>query len=248
VILDRLADLATLAEHASSAATTLTEDAAFADVNGQVARARSLFIDLGMARARPLKLLTDAERRSVVESALQMKTALEALSNATDDELAAYASTTAEKRGSLLAVTRQSAALRRELLSAQQALLRRLAERVWPGSDLLRLDVIAHLSDNPTIAEAARRAEDVHQRLAARAADADVGLGASEIDALIDAATNAASDAEQLQSEPIDDDVLEFWLAARSDQGAPLTLLTSTVSDWLRQHDALSSFRVYRTR
>jgi hypothetical protein len=248
VILDRLADLNSLAERAASAATTLTEDAAFADVQKQISGARTVFVNLGMARPRPLSLLTDPERRAVVDSAKRVGKALETLSEATDDELAAYASSTAEKRGSLLAVSRQASALRTELLSAQRVVLERLAEQVWPAGDLLRLDVIAHLSDDATTAESARLAEEVHERLMARAADADMGLSASDMDALIDAAAKAAADAQPLRALPIDEEVLEFWSAADSEEGASLATLTPAVQKWLDSHDGLDSFRLFRTR
>jgi hypothetical protein len=248
VILDRLADLRSLAERASSAATTLTEDAAFADVENQVDGARILFVNLGMARPQPLSLLAEAERRAVVEAAKRLRKALEVISEATDEELAAYASTSAEKRGSLLAVPRQARALRTELLSAQRAILERLAEQVWPSGELLRLDVLAHLSDNAVAAESARRAEEVHRRLTARAAEADVGLSAGELDALIESAATAAADAEALREETIADEVLDFWAAADSEEGTPLTKLTPAVLEWLGRHNALGAFRVYRAR
>jgi hypothetical protein len=247
VIIDRLADLNSLAERAASAATTLTEDAAFADVQKQVTDARRVFVNIGMGRARPLSLLTNTERRAVVDSAKRVANALQTLSKATDEELSAYASSTVENRGSLLAVSRQASALRTELLSAQQVVLERLAEQVWPADGLLRLDLIAHLSDDATMAESARRAEQVHQRLMARAAEG-VGLPASDLDELIDAATNAAADAQPLREVPIDDEVLEFWSAADSEEGAPLAKLTPAVQKWLDSHDALDSFRLHRTR
>jgi hypothetical protein len=248
VILDRLADLKSLAERASSTAETLTEDAAFADVQNQIGVARSLFVNLGMARPRPLSLLEETERQAVVESAKRVKTALEAITDATDDELAAYAASTAEKRGSLLAMSRQARALRTELLAAQRLVLERLADQVWPAGDLLRLDVIAHISDNAAAAAAARRAEDVHQRLMGRAADVDVGLSGDELDGLIDSAATAAAEAQPLRDQMVNDEVLEFWSAADSEEGAPLARVTPAVQRWLEEYDALDSFRLYRTR
>jgi hypothetical protein len=248
VILDRLADLNSLAERASSTAETLTEDAAFADVQNQIGVARSLFVNLGMARPRPLSLLEETERQAVIESTKRVKTALEAITDATDDELAAYAASTAEKRGSLLAVSRQAQALRTELLAAQRLVLERLAEQVWPAADLLRLDVIAHISDNAAAAAAARRAEDVHQRLMARAAEVDVGLSGDDLDELIDSAATAAAETQPLRERTVDDEVLEFWSAADSEEGAPLAMLTPGVQTWLEGYDALDSFRLYRTR
>lgn len=237
-----------LAERASSAASALTEDAAFAVVEEQVSRARSLFVDLGVARAGPLSLLTDAERRPVVEATSRMKTVLDVISEATDEELGAYASASPEKRGSLLAVSRQASALRADLIAAQQALLRRLADEVWPEHELSRLDVMSHLSGNPTVAETARRIERIHQRVTQSAVAADVGLGASELDSLLDEATSAAPDAEQLRSETIPDDVLEFWDEASAEDGAPLGKLTPTVRAWLEGHDALNAFHVRRVQ
>lgn len=248
MILDRLADLESLAERASSAAEERTEDAAFADVAEQITRARTLFVNLGVARPRPLSLLAEAERQTVIESAKRVKTALEAIVGATDDELAAYAASTAEKRGSLLAVSRQAQALRTELLSAQRIVLERLAEQVWPAGDLLRLDVIAHISDNAAAAGSARRAEEVHQRLMARAAEVDVGLSGLDLDVLIDSAEKAAAEAEPLRAETIDDEVIEFWSAADSEEGAPLARLTPEVQKWLERYNALDSFRLHRTR
>jgi len=248
VILDSLADLKSLAERASDTSEMLTEDAAFAEVERQVATSLSLWVDLGVASSWPSLRLTPAECRPVCDSAAQMKQVLEGIAEATDDELVAYASTTAERRGSLLAVSRQARALRAELLSAQQVLLRRLAEQVWPDGDPLRLDLMAHLSDNPTAAETARRVIDILQDLTGRIARAEEGVQASAIDALIDAATGAAFDAEALRAEPIDDEVLRFWRAASAEKGALLTTLTPVVRDWLDRHGALGSFRVYRTQ
>lgn len=248
MILDRLEDLKSLADRASNTSVILTEDAAFAEVQQQVTTARLLWVNLGVARTRVLRLLTPSERRSVNASAAQMRQVLEVLANATDDELAAYASTTSEKRGTLSAVLRQARELRGELLSAQETLLRRLAEQIWPETDLLRLDLISHLTDNPSAAEAARVAAKTRQRLMDVLARYDPGLSESEIDQLIAAAAKAVVDAEPLRAESIDDEVLLFWEAAESEEGVPLAMLTTVVRDWLERHNALGSFKVHRTR
>ena len=248
MILDRLADLRILAESASDATETLNDDVAFAEIEQQVNMGLSFWAELGVGHSRSLQRLTDAERRPVIAVASGMRQVLEDIGKTTDEELVTLASTTAEKRGRLLAVSRQARALRGELLSAQQALLRRLAGDVWPEEDLLRLDLIAHRSDNLTAAETAHHAMDVHERLMARIDEVDVGLPASEIDALIDEAEKAAIDAEVLRAESIDDEILRFWQAAFSEDGVPLTMLTPDILAWLEAHAALDSFRVRRTR
>jgi hypothetical protein len=246
VILDRLADLRSLAAVASSTASTSTEEAAFADVQGRIAGARSVFSSLGMTCARPLQLLTPTEQKTIAHAGDRLRKALEAIAAATDEELAAYASGTAE-RGSLLAVARQASALREELISAQQILLLRLADEIWPRADVLRLDVISHIGGNRGVAEAARRAELVHQRLTQRSASPDGAL-TEELEALIDDATRAAADAKTLRGEPVPDEVVDFWLKASSDEGAALDELTVDVRNWLEQHAALGSFTISRAR
>jgi hypothetical protein len=246
VILDRLADLRTLAAAASSTASTSTEEAAFADVKSRIDSARSVFGSLGMARVRPLRLLTPTERKTITRAADGLRKALEVIAGASDKELAAYASGAAE-RGSLLAVARQASALREELINAQQNLLLRLADEIWPQADVLRLDVISHIGGDRGVAEAARRAEVVHQRLTQRSASPDGAL-ADELETLIEDATRAAADAKPLRDEAVPDEVVKYWLKASSDEGVPLEELTVEVRSWLEQHAALGSFTVYRAR
>jgi hypothetical protein len=248
VILDRAADLRNLAELASSTAHSSNEDAAFADVQQRVTGARSLFSALGMARVRPLLLLEADQRSEVVRAAKQLRGVLGVLAEASDAELAAYASGSADKRGSLLAVSRQAAALRGVLLAAQQALLRRLAGEIWPDDELVRLDVISHLSDNPSAAQAGRRAQEVHAQLLERAIAADVGMPFDELEQLIEQASRAAEDARPLRDESVPEDVIEFWEKASDEYGAGLDALTPEVRAWLDTHDALASFTVSRNR
>lgn len=248
MILDRAADLRNLAELASASAHSSNEDAAFADVQQRVAGARSLFTALGMARVRPLLLLESDQRSEVLQAARQLRGALGVLSAASDAELAAYASGSADKRGSLLAVSRQAVALRGVLLAAQQALLRRLAGEIWPDDELVRLDVISHLSDNPSAAQAGRRAQEVHTHLMERATAVDVGLPFDELERLIEQASRAAEDARPLRDESVPEDVIEFWEKASNEDGVSLDALTPTVSAWLDAHDASASFTVSRNR
>jgi len=248
VILDRAADLRNLAELASSTAHSSSEDAAFADVQERVTGARSLFSALGMARVRPLLLLQSDQRSEVVQAAKQLRGVLGVLADASDTELAAYASGSADKRGSLLAVSRQAMALRGVLLAAQQALLRRLAGEIWPDDDLVRLDVISHLSDNPSAAQAGRRAQEVHAQLRERSLADDVGLPFDELEQLIEQAARAAEDARPLRDESVPEDVIEFWEKASSEDGVGLDALTPAVRAWLDAHDALASFTVNRNR
>jgi hypothetical protein len=247
MILDRLADLKNLAERASSTASTSNVDAAFADIEARLAGARSLFIELGLGRLGALKLLDPTEVTSVTETASRLRGALDVLRSATDEELAAYASAGADARGSLVAVPRQAQALRNLLLTLQQSMLRRLAERVWPDEDTLRLDVISHLSENRPLAAAARRTEGVHQRLLERAAT-DMGLSAAELDGLINEATAVAAHLDELRAEPVPDEVVAFWKEASSETGASLDEVTPTVRAWLEAHDGLPSFTVRRER
>src|SRR5947208_16884461 len=118
MILDRLADLKSLADRASSTASTSNVDASFADIEARIAGARSLFIELGLGRVGPLKLLDPTEVTSVAETARRLRGALDVLRSATDEELAAYASAGADARGSLVAVSRQAPALRKSLLTS----------------------------------------------------------------------------------------------------------------------------------
>lgn len=247
MILDRLADLKNLAERAASTASTSNVDAAFADIEARLGSARALFIELGMARSGPLNLLDATELTSVTESASRLRAALDVLDRATDEGLAAYASAGADARGSLVAVTRQAQALRGALLASQQVMLHRLAERVWPEEDTLRLDVISHLSDNKPLAAAARRTEAAHERLLERAAT-DMGLSAAELEALINEATAVATHLDELRAEPVPDEVVAFWKEASSETGASLDEVTPTLRAWLEAHDGLRSFTVRRER
>jgi hypothetical protein len=247
MILDRLADLKSLAGRASSTASTSNVDAAFADIETRLAGARGLFTELGMARIGSLKLLDPTEVTSVTETARRLRGALDVLDSATDEGLAVYASAGADARGSLVAVTRQAQALRSSLLTSQQVMLRRLAERVWPDEDTVRLDVIAHLSDNRPLAAAARRTEVVHERLLERAAT-DIGMPAAELDGLISDATAVAVHLDELRAEPVPDEVVAFWKEASSEIGASLDEVTPTVRAWLEEHDGLRSFTVRRER
>jgi hypothetical protein len=82
----------------------------------------------------------------------------------------------------------------------------------------------------------------------ARAAEVDVGLSAVDLDELISSAETAAAEAQPLRGETVDDEVLEFWSAAESEEGAPLAKLTPAVQKWLDNYHALDAFRLYRTR
>ena len=126
-------------------------------------------------------------------------------------------------------------------------MLRRLAERVWPDEDTLRLDVISHLSDNRPLAAAARRTESVHERLLERAGT-DAGLSPAELDGLIDEATAVAAHLDELRAEPVPDEVVAFWKEASSEIGAGLDEVSPTVRTWLEAHDGLRSFTVRRER
>ena len=147
MILDDLADLETLAQAASSSASVDIDDAALAEVKQRVDGARSLFASLGMAHVRPLQHLTPDERSAIIEQAKKLRSTLDALARASDAELIAYSSASADARGSLLVALRGAGGLKDTLISAQRALLLRLANEIWPQDDVLRLDVIAHLSD-----------------------------------------------------------------------------------------------------
>jgi hypothetical protein len=247
MILDRLADLKSLAERASSTASTSNVDAAFADIEARLTGARSWFIDLGIARVGPLKLLDSAELKSVTEIAGRLRGALDVLGSATDEGLAAYASTGADARGSLAAVTRQAQALRTSLITSQQATLRRVAKRVWPDEDTVRLDVISHLSDNGMLAAAASRTDAVHRSLLEQAAT-DRGLSADELDELINRATAVAAHLDELRAEPVPDEIVTFWKEASSETGATLDDVTPRVRVWLEEHGGLGSFTVRRER
>ena len=248
MILDRAADLRNLAELASSTAHSSNEDAAFADVQQRVVGARSLFTAMGIARVRPLMLLESDQRSEVLQAARQLRGALGVLAEASDAELAAFASGSADKRGSLLAVSRQAVALRGVLLAAQQALLRRLAGEIWPENELVRLDVISHLSDNPSAAQAGRRAQEVHTRLMERSTAVDVGLPFDELEQLIEEASRASEDARPLRDELVPEDVIEFWEKASNEDGVGLDALTPAVNAWLDAHEASTSFTVTRNR
>jgi hypothetical protein len=245
MILDRIADLKALAERASSTTRTSNEDAAFADVEEQVTSAHSLFRSLGMANVRVLRLLAGDERLGILRAATSAFEALQVLANASDAELAAYSSTTAEKRGSLRAVSREASGLRATLLAAQQMLLHRLGQEIWPDDDVVRLDVVAHLSHNGTVAQRGRDALEVRERLMAHASD-DVGLALDQLDRLIKEAARAAAGAAPLRDEDVSDDVIEFWKAASTEQGAGLDALTPAIRAWLETHNALTSFSVVR--
>lgn len=245
MILDRIADLLALAERASSTAQASNEDAAFADVREQVTGAHSLFRNLGIAHVRVLSLLTQDEQVGVLHAAGLAGEALEVLANASDAELAAYSSTTAEKRGSLRAVSREASGLRASLLAAQQDLLHRVGEEIWPEEDLVRLAVVSHVSHNGNVAHSGRGAFEVRERLITLAKD-DVGLALDEIDRLVEEATRAAADAEPLREIEVSDDVIDFWKAASTEQGVGLESLTPAIREWLETHDALTSFTVIR--
>jgi hypothetical protein len=249
MILDRIADQKNLIELASSATHTSNEDAAFADISEKVNGAQSMYTALGIARERSLLLLEPEQRAEVARAAKELHRALGVLANASDTELLAYASTSAEKRGSLLAVSRQASVLRGALLTAQQSLLRRLATDVWPEEDSLRLDVLSHVPDKPGAAEPLRRAEAVHRRLLERAMSTDgIGLQSDELERLIGEATQAAVDARPLRDESVPDDVIDFWEKASSEDGVFLDDVTPEVWTWLETHSALASFNVRRSR
>lgn len=245
MILDRIADLKTLAERASSTAQASTEDAAVMQVREQVEAAHALFRKLGIANVRPLGLLGSTERPAILEAARRAREALEVLAAASDTEIAAYASTTAEKRGSLNAVSREASSLRASLLSAQRTLLRRLGQEIWADEDVVRLDVISHLSHNGTTAPMGRQALEVRARLMAYAAD-DVGLPLDQLERLVEEATQAAANVVPLRDEQVPDEVIEFWHAASSEDGAGLDSVTPTVQEWLKTHNAQRSFTVFR--
>jgi hypothetical protein len=243
VILDRIADLSALAERASSTARESNEDAAFADVGERVTAAHSLFQNLGMANVRLLGLLTEDEQAGVERAAASASKALEVLAKASDAELAAYSSTTAEKRGSLRAVSREATGLRASLLAAQQSLLHRVGEEVWPEDDLVRLAVVSHISHNGSPAQVDRDVFEVRKKLIEHAND-DVGLALDHIDRLVSEATRAAADAQPLRQIEVSDEVIEFWKAA--EQGVGLESLTPSIREWLETHDALTLFTVSR--
>jgi hypothetical protein len=245
MILDRIADLKALAERASSTAHASTEDAAVLQVREQVESGHALFRNLGIANVRPLGLLGSDERDAVRQAASKVRGALDTLANASDTELVAYASTTAERRGSLSAVLREASSLRANLLSAQGALLGRLGQDIWAEDDIIRLDVISQLSHNGSAEAAGRRALEVRARLITRAFD-DVGLPLDQLEGLIEEATQAARAVERLRNEQVPDEVIAFWDAASSESGAELDLLTPEVQQWLETHDALRSFAVLR--
>ncbi|MGD9676456.1 MAG: hypothetical protein AB7V19_07215, partial [Candidatus Bipolaricaulia bacterium] len=134
MILDRLAELEEFARRATSTGAELTTDASLAEMERQILNARSVYSNAGVAKRRPLNRLAPAERKQVADATRRLKQALDVLNQASDEKLAAIASSTAE-RGSLRAVTSQAAGLLQELRSAQQSLLQRLADRVWNEDD-----------------------------------------------------------------------------------------------------------------
>lgn len=241
MILDKAADLGTLATQALQSADESTTSAALASVVERVSTVERTLSGLGVAETSFLSSLPRDKTTSVRANLASLRESLESLARAGESELVALASSTGEERGRLAAVTRNAAAVRRSLIDAQGLLLRNWSASVWAGGDDTPLDILAHLPSG----EMAGRAQKLIRTLL-DAAERDEPLSPTQLHGLRNEALAVTPSLDQLRDETIPSDVLRFWTAAAQDEGTDMSFLTADVLAWLERHDALTSFTVQR--
>ena len=241
MILDKAADLEGFAKQALESADQSNMSAALASIEERVTRVVAVLQSVGVAQTSFLHELPDDRKESVLEALGVLRGALLGLSEASDAELVALASSSGEERGKLAAIARSAFALRQALIDAQGLLLRSWSAAVWPGGDDTRLDIIAHFPHG----EMPRRAQTLVKRLL-DAASRDEALSPQALVDFHTETTLVGPALEGLRSETIPDDVLLFWTAAAEIEGTDMSDLTTDVLTWLQRHGALTSFNVRR--
>jgi hypothetical protein len=226
VIVDDAVAVQALAEQVKTGATQAGDEAALADIVTRVEQRASLLEPAGMRDLEVLRRAPDIERAAVRRSAASLVNALSELEASTDVELVAAAAVSGS-RGRLVAAVRIADQLREELLAAQKAMLAGLAELALAG----------HLADQ---VERLARIDPIAARVStARSRLLDAAMGESPLpsDALRDyvsLAEGARRQAEQLEHTAVAREHLT--LLDKLTEGMPLTSLTGTQRQWLRDH------------
>lgn len=236
MILDRAANLRSLAEQARAAADLEHQDAALVAVQEVLTQAGDAIAAFGVG-AEPWRAQLDAPARAAVAAAAgELAAAVAPLRDLTDDQLAAYARS--PERGRLRQVVAGGASLRTALEEAHAALLESWRERIWPAERRAELGVLAHL---PEHAAAARTVERTLERLGVavrtRTGTADLEQLAAETERAEQAARGLARDA-------VPPEVLALWRAVgeAGEAGLPLSDLSPAVHAWLLEHGAATRF------
>jgi hypothetical protein len=229
-LLEQAERLKTLAENVEAAADAERAARALDAVRHQVAIAKSAVLGYELISAHAQDV-SDEAVRTVQQSARALIEVLAPFVGAEDAVLAAYgANSDASTTGVLGSVSQRAEVLRNALEDAQRQALLRWAERVWPGSDLARLEALA------AIEARAKAALDLRAELVE---STERTLGALSLERLAAKVAEAQDSAAQLREQAPPSAVIAFYdrLKASAD-GVPLNEVDAFVLQWLVEHAA----------
>ena len=229
-LLEQAERLKTLTENVEAAADAERAARALDAVRNQVAIARSAVSGYGLTPAHAQDVSAEA-LRSVQDSALAFIEVLAPFEGAEDAVLVAYgANSDTSTTGVLGSVSQRARALGSALQDAQRQVLEAWAERVWPGTDLARLEALAAIEDR------AKAALDLRMELVE---SAERMLNASTLERLASTVVDAEDAASELREKAPPSAVIAFYDRLESSQdGVPLSQVDAFVLEWLVEHAA----------
>lgn len=236
-LLEQAERLKTLTENVEAAADAERAARALDAVRNQVAIARSAVMGYGLMPAHAQDV-PDEALRSVQDSARALIEVLASLGGADDAVLVAYgANSDTSTTGVLGSVSQRARALGKALQDAQRQVLLGWAERVWPGTDLARLEALAAIEIR------AKAALDLRMELVE---SAERMLSASALERLASRVADVQDAAAELREKAPPSAVVAFYDRLESAQdGMPLSQVDAFVLQWLVEH-AAGEFRLQR--
>jgi hypothetical protein len=229
-LLEQAERLKTLTGNVKAAADAERAARALDAVRAQVAIARSAVMGYGLMPAHA-EDVSDEALRTVQDSARALIEVLAPFRDAEDAVLVAYgANSDTSTTGVLGSVSQRARAVDNALQDAQRQVLLGWAERVWPGTDLARLEALAAIDGR------AKAALDLRMELVA---SVERMLGGAALERLASRVADAQDAAADLRDKAPPSEVIAFYdLLESSQDGVPLSEIDGFVLEWLVEHAA----------
>ena len=239
-LLEKAERLKDLTENVEAAADEERAARALDAVRSQVKIASNAVVGYGVLPEHA-KDVPEEALRDVQDRARALIEVLTPLQDADDALLVAYgANEDAETTGVLGSVSQRARALGNALMEAQRQVLQEWAERVWPGTDLARLEALA------AIETGAKVVLDLRTELLAMDAQ-DRMLTTADLQRLVPSVADAQAAAGDLRDKAPPTAVIAFYdHLERSPDGVPLSQIDAAVLQWLMEH-AAGDLRLQRT-
>ncbi len=235
--------LVALSQQAGSAADQSTTEASLDRVFEKLSNAHAE-INHGVASSPWWEQLDESDRASVLKAAKRASESVRPLLDGDDGVLASFGrNDDAAARGTLAEVTIAFAELSDSVQEAQNSLVRRWSESLWPADRFAELEVHTFVPESRGRAKAVL---DVSRRLEQTISRRTV-LSSDDLLQFDNDRQAAMLQVEPLLEIPAPVEVLELFRATTQDSDVPLNLLTPDALAWLMDHRASELFIIRRT-